>query len=44
LLDDPQRREEMGQAGRERIENHLEWKYEAPKLLAAYDRLFGKGR
>jgi glycosyltransferase involved in cell wall biosynthesis len=40
LLDDPQRRERMGRFGRERVENVLEWKYEVPKLLAAYDRLF----
>lgn len=41
LLDDPERRERMGRFGRERVENVLEWKYEVPKLLAAYDDLFG---
>ncbi len=41
LLADPQRRERMGQFGRQRIERHLAWQYEAPKLLAAYDALFG---
>lgn len=43
LLDDPARREEMGRFGRHRVENVLEWKYEAPKLLKAYDVLFGNG-
>ncbi|QZT58431.1 glycosyltransferase family 4 protein [Mycolicibacterium austroafricanum] len=37
LLDDPERREYMGTFGRRRVENELEWKYEAPKLLAAYN-------
>lgn len=41
LLDDPALREEMGRFGRHRVENELEWKYEAPKLLKAYDVLFG---
>lgn len=36
LLDDPTRRERMGAFGRRRIENELEWKYEAPKLVRAY--------
>jgi glycosyltransferase involved in cell wall biosynthesis len=40
LLDDPERRTRMGEFGRRRIENELEWRYEAPKLLAAYDALF----
>ncbi|MBI4740018.1 MAG: glycosyltransferase family 4 protein [Betaproteobacteria bacterium] len=40
LLDDPARRKRMGEFGRNRVENELEWEYEAPKLLAAYDRLF----
>jgi hypothetical protein len=30
----------MGQFGRERVVNELEWEYEAPKLLAAYDQLY----
>ncbi len=41
LLDDPQQRARMGEFGRHRVVNELEWEYEAPKLLAAYDRLFG---
>jgi glycosyltransferase involved in cell wall biosynthesis len=43
LLDDPARRARMGEAGRLRVENELEWRYEAPKLLAAYDALFAPG-
>ena len=39
LIDDPERRAEMGAFGRRRVENELEWRYEAPKLLAAYDAL-----
>ena len=37
LLDDPARRAAMGEYGRRRVENELEWRYEVPKLLAAYD-------
>jgi glycosyltransferase involved in cell wall biosynthesis len=40
LMDDPDLRKKMGQFGRDRVINELEWKYEAPKLLSAYDRLF----
>jgi len=40
LLDDPAKRAQMGEAGRRRVENELEWRYEVPKLLAAYDLLF----
>jgi len=40
LLDDPVRRAEMGEFGRRRVENELEWRHEAPKLLAAYDALW----
>ena len=42
LLDDPERRMRMGEVGRRRIENELEWRYEAPKLLAAYEALFSR--
>jgi len=41
LLDDPKKREELGAFGRKRVEDVLAWKYEAPKLLHAYDVLFG---
>lgn len=40
LLDDPAKRKEMGDLGRKRVAQELEWKYEAPKLLAAYEALF----
>ncbi len=40
LLDDPQRRAEMGKYGRRRVENELAWNHEAPKLLAAYEVLW----
>jgi glycosyltransferase involved in cell wall biosynthesis len=43
LLDDSSLRQKMGQIGRHRVENELEWKYEAPKLLKAYDVLFDNG-
>jgi hypothetical protein len=29
----------MGEYGRRRIEERLEWRHEAPRLLAAYRRL-----
>jgi glycosyltransferase involved in cell wall biosynthesis len=40
LLGDEQRRERMGQFGRRRVEQELQWKHEVPRLLAAYDELF----
>lgn len=40
LLDAPELRRRMGKFGRARIEHELEWKYEAPKLLQAYQTLF----
>jgi len=40
LLDDPERRARMGEFGRRRVENELEWRHEAPKLLAAYEALW----
>ena len=40
LLDDPERRARMGTFGRYRVEHELEWRYEVPKLLAAYDALW----
>ncbi len=40
LVDDPVRRQEMGALGRRRIEEQLEWKYEAPNLLKAYEALY----
>jgi glycosyltransferase involved in cell wall biosynthesis len=40
LVNDPTRRDVMGQFGRRRVEQELAWRHEAPKLLAAYDLLF----
>ena len=39
LLDDPEKRRSMGGIGRKRMEEELEWRWQAPKLLAAHDRL-----
>lgn len=36
LLDRPEKRMEMGEFGRKRIEEELAWEYSVPKLLAAY--------
>ena len=41
LIDDPARCAEMGKYGRRRVENELEWRHEAPKLLSAYASLWG---
>ena len=40
LLDDEPRREHMGRIGQERVRTTLAWEHEAPRLLAAYERLF----
>lgn len=40
LMDNPNRRKIMGELGRDRVINELEWSHEAPKLLSAYDALF----
>lgn len=40
LADDAALRQRMGEFGRNRVQNELEWRYEAPKLLAAYDALW----
>jgi glycosyltransferase involved in cell wall biosynthesis len=40
LLEDPALRRRMGEFGRRRVENELEWCYEVPKLLAAYRTLW----
>jgi glycosyltransferase involved in cell wall biosynthesis len=41
LIEDKELRTAMGRLGRQRVTNELEWRYEAPKLLAAYECLFG---
>jgi glycosyltransferase involved in cell wall biosynthesis len=40
LLDDPDRRRAMGEFGRRRVLDELEWRHEAPNLLAAYEALW----
>jgi glycosyltransferase involved in cell wall biosynthesis len=42
LINNPSLRKAMGDAGRERVRTKLAWKYEAPKLLIAYEYLFKK--
>jgi glycosyltransferase involved in cell wall biosynthesis len=44
LLDDPDRRREMGRVGQERVRSVLAWEHSAPVLLAAYDRLWPDGK
>jgi glycosyltransferase involved in cell wall biosynthesis len=39
LLDAPEKRAAMGAFGRRRVVEELEWRFEAPKLLAAYAAL-----
>jgi glycosyltransferase involved in cell wall biosynthesis len=41
LLDDEPARQRMGRIGRERVTEELSWEHEAPRLLAAYEALFG---
>ncbi|MEH2089265.1 glycosyltransferase family 4 protein [Nostoc sp.] len=40
LLDSPERRQKIGSEGRRRMEEILEWQYQAPKLLDAYDQVW----
>ena len=40
LIDDPERRLEMGTYGRNRVETELAWHHEAPNLLTTYERLW----
>jgi glycosyltransferase involved in cell wall biosynthesis len=42
LLDDPERRAEMGRCGRERVTAELSWDHQKPKLVHAYLRVFAK--
>ena len=39
LLEDPKLCKKMGKFGQDRVINELQWKYEATKLLAAYEAL-----
>jgi glycosyltransferase involved in cell wall biosynthesis len=40
LIDDPNRRREMGLYGRQRVRDELSWEHEEPKLIAAYEAVF----
>jgi glycosyltransferase involved in cell wall biosynthesis len=40
LLDNPEQRRQMGEFGRRRVVDELEWRHEVPKLLAAYETLW----
>ena len=40
LLDHQEKRKEMGEFGRKRVEEFLAWEYSVPHLLAAYDKAF----
>ncbi len=40
LMDDPGRRESMGQIARKRIEDGLTWRHQAARLVALYDDVF----
>ncbi|SPH24091.1 2-deoxystreptamine glucosyltransferase [Defluviimonas aquaemixtae] len=44
LIDAPERRSEMGRIGRARVLDRLSWAHSAPRLLAAYDRIYAKMR
>jgi glycosyltransferase involved in cell wall biosynthesis len=39
LLDDPDRRQEMGRLGRERVERELAWRHQAPRYVGVYASL-----
>jgi glycosyltransferase involved in cell wall biosynthesis len=44
LLEDEEKRKAMGAFGRRRVLEELEWRHEAPKLLAAYEALVHSDR
>jgi glycosyltransferase involved in cell wall biosynthesis len=41
LLDDPERRDRMGESGRERVHNQLSWDISSRKLVEFYQHLLG---
>jgi glycosyltransferase involved in cell wall biosynthesis len=43
LLEDPAKRERMGNAGYSRLKNELSWEHSSRELLAAYDSLRAGG-
>jgi glycosyltransferase involved in cell wall biosynthesis len=44
LLDDPERRNRMGQIGRQRVLSRFGWEHQAPNLLRAYEMAWTDGR
>jgi glycosyltransferase involved in cell wall biosynthesis len=42
LLDNEDERKRMGEFGRKRVQEKLEWEHSVPNLLAAYERAFSK--
>ena len=40
LLEDPERRQRMGEYGRNRVINELSWEHTSKALLEGYDRYF----
>lgn len=42
LIDDEPRRTKMGDYGMRRVQEELQWSFEAPKLLQAYETLFSE--
>ncbi|MHC5723540.1 MAG: glycosyltransferase family 4 protein, partial [Nostoc sp.] len=40
LLEDTERRQKMGELGRKRMEEKLEWRHQVPKLLEAYKKVW----
>jgi glycosyltransferase involved in cell wall biosynthesis len=42
LVDDPQRREQMGRLGRRRVERELAWHHQSRGYLAVFDELSGR--
>jgi glycosyltransferase involved in cell wall biosynthesis len=44
LLDDPERRAQMGASGREKFAAELSWEHQAGEYVGVYDRLLGRHR
>jgi glycosyltransferase involved in cell wall biosynthesis len=44
LLEHPKERQRMGASGRQRVEQELEWRHQAAKLLAAYETALALSR
>jgi glycosyltransferase involved in cell wall biosynthesis len=44
LIDSPERRREMGQFGRARVENELQWSHQRPTYLGVYEALVARSK